>query len=235
MNDNKWIILTASGQGTRFGNTLPKQYLDIAGKSVLAHSIAAFQDLPRIQGIVITHMPDDPHIAHQVLESAVPIWKVAGGAQRFESVANAMSHIREHASAEDWVLVHDAVRPCVHQSDLEKMIVTLQADPVGGILASRVKDTLKRTDTMGRIIDTVDRENCWHALTPQMFRFGILDKAIQAILQRQIMVTDDAQAVQLLGYSSRVVEADHPNPKLTYSQDLPLIEYLLGRKNLCFA
>lgn len=224
----------ASGHGARFGNTVPKQYLEIAGKTVLAHSIDVFQKLPHIQGIVITHLPDDPFIAQQPLESTVPIWTVAGGAQRFDSVGNALSHIRTHATEQDWVLVHDAVRPCLHESDLAKLIVTLQSDLVGGILASRVKDTLKRTDSSGRILDTVDREQCWHALTPQMFRFGILDKAIQVILQRQIVVTDDAQAVQLLGYSPRVVEADHPNPKLTYSQDLPLIEYLLGRKNRCF-
>lgn len=229
-NDKYWVIIPAGGTGMRFGHALPKQYVEIEGKTVLEHSMDAFRYLPHLQGVVITHPLNDPYISDLSFDFPVPVIKVVGGELRFQSVANGLNNLRNKADVEDWILVHDAVRPCLHPEDLNKLITTLRDDSVGGILAAPVKDTLKRTDAEGRIIDTVDRSHCWHALTPQMFRYGVLMKAIDSVIEQNMTVTDDAQALQLLGYSSRVVAADHPNPKLTYTQDFLLIGHLL--KNL---
>lgn len=233
MQNAVWIIMTAGGHGARFGQSLPKQYTEIANQSVLGHSIACFNALPRVQAIILPIPSGDPHIHQQSLETPFPLITVTGGKTRYLSVANALNAIREQAEPDDWVLVHDGVRPCLHPHDLEKLFASLQSDSVGGILATPVKDTLKHVREDGRITQTVPREHLWHALTPQMFRFAILDKAIAHVIEHDIEVTDDASAIECLGMTPKIVEAEYPNPKLTTPQDLPFIEQLLKRKQPC--
>lgn len=228
-----WVIITAGGQGVRFGQNGPKQYIEIAGKPVISHSLAVFDCLPNVQAFVIPLPKMDGEFDQTILMSPFPVMKVSGGQTRMLSVANALNKIRQHAAPDDWVMVHDAVRPCLHPHDLQKLYVTLTADPVGGILAKPVTDTIKKVQSDNRIIQTVPRQDLWQALTPQMFRFSLLDEAILHAIEHELTLTDDASAMEALGYTPTIVCAEYPNPKLTTTRDLPFIEHLLERKSLC--
>jgi 2-C-methyl-D-erythritol 4-phosphate cytidylyltransferase len=153
-----------------------------------------------------------------------------GGVERAESVANALTVLRERAADGDWVLVHDAARPCVRREDLVKLIAELRDDPVGGLLAVPVRDTMKQADAEQRCAATVDRSRLWHALTPQMFRLGALRAALRAALAAGVTVTDDASAMERVGLRPRLVEGHADNLKITRPEDLALAEFHLRQQ-----
>jgi 2-C-methyl-D-erythritol 4-phosphate cytidylyltransferase len=155
---------------------------------------------------------------------------VTGGAERGQSVRNGLEALREWAGPDDWVLVHDAVRPCLCTEDLDRLLAELDDDPVGGLLAVPVRDTLKQADATGRVATTVDRAQLWHALTPQMFRLGLLCDALQSALARGLRVTDEAAAMEAAGFSPRLVEGRADNVKITRPEDLALAEFYLTRR-----
>lgn len=222
MNEEKyWVIIPAAGVGKRMQADRPKQYLQLAGRSVLEHTLAVFLDHPVIDGVILVLARDDPWwpvlgISHPRLHLA------EGGAERCDTVLNALDVIADRAAEEDWVLVHDAARPCLRRDDLERLIDTLKNHPCGGLLGIPIADTIKRTNAQNEVEATVPRERLWRALTPQMFRYAALRKALQQARDRGVHVTDDASAMELAGQHPLMVEGHGDNIKITRPEDLTL-------------
>ena len=208
------------------GHELPKQYLPIAGKPMIYHSLRTLCDCEEIKSVFVVLSPDDElfHGYDWSLFSGKLEPLYCGGKTRAESVLNGL--IASELEPDDWVLVHDAARPCLTQANLRKLIDELREDEVGGILAVPVADTLKRADQMQRVLRTEDRSDLWHAQTPQMFRLELLTLA----LQRCKSVTDEASAVEAMGLSPRLVLGDVGNFKVTYPQDMKMAELLLKER-----
>jgi 2-C-methyl-D-erythritol 4-phosphate cytidylyltransferase len=226
MTTKYWLIIPAAGSGERFGADIPKQYLSLNGKPVIEHTVAKFLYHPLIAKIVIVIAAND-YFWQQLSLNAYGGSRVlvtTGGSERVHSVYAGMQVLAEFAHPQDFVLVHDAVRPCIHQADVTKLIDAVGNHPVGGILASRVRDTLKQTNEHNEILTTVARENIWQALTPQMFRFKILMQALTQIISERGFVTDEAKAIEALGLVPLVVEGRRDNIKITFSEDLTLAE-----------
>ena len=227
-----WAMVPAAGAGKRMDSAVPKQYLSLAGRPVIAHTLASLLDHPRIDGVAVAIGAGDewwPTVAAE-LNAAKPLRVVTGGAERCHSVLNGLEALSEPAQPEDWVLVHDAARPCLTSGDLDRLIDTLADDPVGGLLAVPVRDTLKQADDAGRVAATVDRSRLWHALTPQMFRLGMLHEALRAALVHGLLVTDEAAALEAAGFAPRLVEGRADNLKITRPEDLALAEFYLTRR-----
>ncbi len=221
-----WAVVPAAGKGARMGADRPKQYLELAGRTVLEHTLRRLLAEPRIAGVVVAFAPDDTDGPRLVAGLGERVLATVGGAERCHSVLNGLDALPAAADS-DWALVHDAARPCLRRGDLAKLIEELATDACGGILAVPVRDTLKRCAPDGAIEHTVDRDRLWHALTPQMFRLSVLRDALRAALAAQRLVTDEAQAVELAGFVPRVVEGHADNIKITRPEDLPLADYYL--------
>ncbi|KAF0205911.1 MAG: 2-C-methyl-D-erythritol 4-phosphate [Gallionellaceae bacterium] len=218
-----YALVPAAGSGSRMGSDLPKQYLDLAGHPMIYHALTTLCACPHIRTVFVVLAPDDEFFKRYDWSHCTgklePLY--CGGATRAESVANGL--LVSELEADDWVLVHDAARPCLTQAHLDMLIAELRDDPVGGILAVPVADTLKRADAQQRIECTESREKLWQAQTPQMFRAGLL---AQALLQCHV-VTDEASALEALGLQPKLVAGDSTNFKVTYPQDIRLAELLL--------
>ena len=224
-----FAIVPAAGSGARFGSEVPKQYLELSGKPMIFHSIAALCSCDRIDAVWVVLSPGDEWWASFDWSSLGHKLRVlyCGGSTRAETVANGLAAISAEAGSDDWVLVHDAARPCLSQAMLEALCNELNADPVGGLLAVPVADTLKRADAEQRVAATQSREAMWQAQTPQMFRYGLLAQ----VLAGQGAVTDEAGAFEAAGYAPRLVRSDMTNLKVTYPADLALAELILqGRR-----
>lgn len=222
-----WAVIPAAGVGTRMAAEVPKQYLSLRGRTIIEHTLERFLSHPRIDGIVVAVAADDPIWPTLPVAGRPRIRRADGGAERCHSVLNALKVLESAGQGGDWVLVHDAARPCVRASDIDGMIDALSDHPVGGILAVPVRDTMKRADGGLSITATVDRSGLWHALTPQMFRVGPLAAAIERALATGVKVTDEAQAMELIGQAPRLVEGHADNIKITRPQDLELAELYL--------
>ena len=218
-------LVPAAGFGARMGNELPKQYLDLAGRPMIWYALSTLCANPNIKTVFVVLAPDDEYFARydwsHCAGKLAPLH--CGGKTRAESVANGL--LVSELEPDDWVLVHDAARPCLSAHLLARMIAELRDDPVGGILAVPVADTLKRADAQQRIAHTEPREGLWQAQTPQMFRAGLLAEA----LARSNNVTDDASAIEAMGLQPRLVASDTSNFKVTYPQDIELAELLLNK------
>jgi 2-C-methyl-D-erythritol 4-phosphate cytidylyltransferase len=234
-----WVVIPAAGKGSRFGADIPKQYLPLisphapaspaAGRCVLECTLACFADDARIAGIVVAVAADDAHWPRLGISRHARVHTVQGGAERADSVLNALDYLqaRNDVAPGDWVLVHDAARPCLSQRALDDLLATLADDPVGGILAIPVSDTVKQA-AAGRIDATLDRNTLWLAQTPQMFRVGMLQQALRDALAAGASVTDEASAMEWAGYSPRLVPGEARNLKITRADDLALARYYLG-------
>lgn len=224
-----WVVLPAAGSARRMGAQTPKQYLTIAGRTVIEHALRPFLARSECRGIVVALAPDDRRFRDLPVAADPRIRTVVGGAERLDSVRAGLGALAAATSATrtatnaDWVLVHDAARPCLDDADLAALLEELQHDDVGGLLAAPVVDTLKRADASGRVAATVDRNGLWHALTPQMFRFGILERA----LAQASGTTDEAQAVEALGAKPKLVRGSLDNLKITLPEDLARAERIL--------
>lgn len=223
---NYWVLIPAAGSGTRMGKALPKQYLSLHGKPILQHTLERL-NLPTIAGMVVCLSDDDPYWDTLTLPRS--IIRASGGKERCHSVFNGLMTLQQYAQPDDWVLVHDAARPCVRSRDIEKLITQLADHPVGGLLAIPVRDTMKRVNADGtlEVLETVNRDGLWHALTPQMFRFHLLTTALEEVLRSGHLVTDEAQAVEKMGYRPVLVEGQADNIKVTHPQDLELASLYL--------
>lgn len=229
-----FALIPCAGQGSRAGTACPKQYQPINGRAMLWHTLAAFAACADIAHTTLVLAPDDNWFSQQTWPADVPAQSVriakVGGASRAESVCNGLQALaQEGAGADDWVLVHDAARCCLPPDALDRLIDTLQADPVGGLLALPVADTLKRETSGQRVAQTVSREGLWLAQTPQMFRAGMLALALDRPLDRA--VTDEASAIERLGLVPRLVTGDALNFKVTWPHDLVLARAVLGLDN----
>jgi 2-C-methyl-D-erythritol 4-phosphate cytidylyltransferase len=228
--DALWAVVPAAGSGQRMGSALPKQYLQLRGRAVLDHALAALLGHPAIRRVVVAVAPADTHWRSGDHAADPRVRWVEGGAERCHSVLNALDALAADAVATDWVLVHDAARPCLRAADLRHLVDTLRDHPVGGLLGVPVRDTMKRCAADGSVEATIDRAGLWHAYTPQMFRFGLLRDALRAALADGVLVTDEAAAVERTGLAPRMVAGSFDNIKVTQPQDLALAEYFLAQE-----
>jgi 2-C-methyl-D-erythritol 4-phosphate cytidylyltransferase/2-C-methyl-D-erythritol 2,4-cyclodiphosphate synthase len=223
-----WAVVPAAGGGARFGGEAPKQYASVGGRTVLEAALAPLLEHPEIAGIVLVLAPADERGAALVERLRPRLTSATGGAKRAESVRNGLEALAPRAHEADWVLVHDAARPCLPRADLDRLITELGDDPVGGILAAPIGDTIKQGAASGRIERTVDRYGLWRALTPQMFRFGLLRRALDSALAAGLDITDDAAAVERAGHQPRLIAGSGANIKVTRPEDLAVANALLG-------
>lgn len=223
-------LVPAAGSGSRLGHGVPKQYLPLAGAPLLQHALSTLAGHAGIATVHAVLAPDDDRFDREIAESVrrkvTPLR--CGGDSRAASVLNGLRAMRSSVAEHDWVLVHDAARPCLSAALLDRLLQALEADTVGGILALPVADTLKAADEDRRIVRTVDRSGLWQAQTPQMFRFGILERALAEA--DVAAVTDEASAVEALGLQPRLVEGDATNLKVTYARDMILAELILRQR-----
>ncbi len=225
-----WVVIPAAGNGMRMGAALPKQYLPLAGRTVIEHSMGRLAMLPGVTGMVVVLAAEDPYWPSLKLQLSVPVQRITGGAERCHSVLAALTWLLGVADAGDWVLVHDAARPCVRRADLLMLIETLVNDSVGGLLAIPARDTKKRADPAGRVLQTIDRTDLWKAQTPQMFRLGALHEALSGAIAAGALVTDEASAMERTGQMPRLVEGHNDNIKITRPEDLVLAEFYLSQQ-----
>jgi 2-C-methyl-D-erythritol 4-phosphate cytidylyltransferase len=224
-----FALVPAAGQGTRIGDAMPKQYLPLAGKPMLFHSLETLASVQRIHAVVAILSPLDRHWGEHDWSAFPDKIEAAftGGANRAESVLNALKHLAARIARDDWVLVHDAARPCIGKSLVEQFIDEIEGDPVGGLLAMPLADTLKRAEETLRVAETIPRDGLWRAQTPQMFRNELLSRG----LQRKPDATDESQAVEfLLGYAPKLVQGENTNIKVTFAEDLEMAEMILLRR-----
>jgi 2-C-methyl-D-erythritol 4-phosphate cytidylyltransferase len=229
MNPSFWAVVPAAGAGKRMGGPIPKQYLEIAGKPVLQHTLERLLSVECLAGIQVALSPEDGYWPDLPCAANPRIRAVPGGRERADSVFSALVHLKDRAQPEDWVLVHDAARLCLTRADVLKLIAALAGDPVGGILALPVSDTLKTVED-GRITGSPDRNRVWRALTPQMFRYGLLKAALRAAAEQGHVVTDESSALELAGHRPKIVEGRPDNLKITRPEDLPLAAFYLERQ-----
>lgn len=220
-----FALVPAAGIGERSGAGMPKQYVEIAGKPMLAHTLVALAAVPRIAQTLVVLSPVDDRF-----EAAMPAcnaWVAyAGGASRAETVLGGLAELRSRgASDDDWVLVHDAARCLLRPEWVDALIDACADDAVGGLLAQPVADTLKAGDAQGRVTATVDRSDKWAAQTPQMFRLGLVERALKAM---GAAATDEASAVEALGLAPQLVRASMANFKVTWPEDFALAERWLS-------
>jgi 2-C-methyl-D-erythritol 4-phosphate cytidylyltransferase len=226
------VLIPAAGTGTRYGGATLKQYLPLAGKAVLAHTIRTFQFHPMISSITVVLAETDQWFESAVGLLATTVNTVTGGATREHSVRNGLRYLAENYAETDWALVHDAARPCLSASRLEKFLEQGLASEHGAILAVPVNDTLKRAGDANEIVATVERNGLWAAQTPQLFRIGELAAAIDAAHAAGVVLTDEASAMEFAGVRPLLVMGSSANIKITYSSDLAIAEALLARKEI---
>ena len=225
-----WAVVPAAGVGRRMGGEVPKQYLMLGEKPVIAHTLERLLNYPRISGVVVALSPEDQYWPDTGFENDPRVHRAAGGTERCHSVLNGLELLATLASPSDWVLVHDAARPCLRSEDLDRLISELETDSVGGILAVPVHDTVKQSDARGRAEKTVPRESLWRAFTPQMFRISLLQQALKSALDQDLVVTDEASAIEAWGESPRLVEGHSDNIKITRPEDLELAAFFLQQQ-----
>ena len=228
-----WAIVPAAGSGRRMQAETPKQYLQLADKTVLEHTLDTLLACERLSGVILVLSASDQHWAEiEGRYKGHALETVTGGVERCHSVLNGLQHLAGKTEESDWVLVHDAARPCVRRGDIETLIKSLETDAVGGVLGVPVADTMKRVDDGLRVTATVEREGLWHAYTPQMFRAGMLRAALQQAIDQGCMVTDEASAMELAGYPPRMVQGHRDNIKITVPSDLALAAFYLQSRTL---
>ncbi|NMX55354.1 2-C-methyl-D-erythritol 4-phosphate cytidylyltransferase [Pseudomonas sp. WS 5146] len=216
-----WAVIPAAGVGARMAADRPKQYLQLGGRTILEHSLGCFLDHPGLKGLVVSLTVDDPYWPNLSCANDPRIVRAEGGDERSGSVLNALLQLNAlGASDDDWVLVHDAARPNLSRDDLDTLLAELADDPIGGLLAVPARDTLKRVDKHGRVVETVDRSLIWQAYTPQMFRLGALHRALADSLVADAVITDEASAMEWSGQAPRLIEGRADNIKVTRPEDL---------------
>lgn len=221
-----WAVIPAAGRARRMGETAPpKQYLRIADRTVIEWALAPILARSDCAGAIVAIASNDTHWSRLPIAGDARVRTAVGGTERAHSVLAGLQALS--LADDDFVLVHDAARPCLAADELSALIEAVRNDPVGGLLAAPVVDTIKRADSEGRVAETVSRESLWRALTPQIFRFGILHRALTAAQQQGVPVTDEAQAIERSGLRPRIVAGRTDNLKITLPEDLSRAERIL--------
>jgi len=223
-----WAVVPAAGVGKRMNADRPKQYLLLNGQTVIEHTLARLLQSDVFTGISVAISVEDPYWPELEVSKQAKIITAPGGKERADSVLSALKAIREQASDNDWVLVHDAARPCITSTDIKQLLTSLEHDQVGGILALSSHDTLKNVNGQD-IIGTLDRSHIWRALTPQMFRYGMLKAALEQH-QGNPAITDEASALELQGFQPKIVEGRPDNIKITRPEDLALAQFYMEQQ-----
>ncbi|GDX86022.1 2-C-methyl-D-erythritol 4-phosphate cytidylyltransferase [Methylococcaceae bacterium] len=231
MSETKfWGIVPAAGVGKRMNANCPKQYLLLSEtQTVIEQTLTRLIDAQIFQKIVVAISDDDPYWSNFPISKHEKIIRAKGGKERADSVLNSLLEIESYANANDWVLVHDAARPCITAEDIEKLITELHGDDIGGILALSSHDTLKEVDE-NQILSTLNRNRIWRALTPQMFRYDTLKSALE-LTKGNVAITDEASALEIQGFSPKIVEGRSDNIKITRPEDLALAQFYLMEQN----
>ncbi len=222
-----WAIVPAAGKGTRMGAALPKQYLPLAGKTVIEHTLERLLRIVDIEQVVVAISATDQCWQDLPVASDKRVEVVAGGGERSESVLNGLYHLDGQADKLDWVLVHDAARPCIVPDTIRELINSVGDHLIGGILGVPVSDTLKQINSQFGIEGTIDRRLVWHAQTPQLFRYGVLRDALERARNDDLDITDEASALEALGYCPRMIEGRSDNLKITRQDDLWMAEMIM--------
>ena len=223
-----WCVVPAAGRGTRVGGHCPKQYLPLAGRPLIEHTLERLAAHPWIAGLLVTLGADDTHWPGIAELNGKRVLTAVGGAERSDSVLAGIDALPAAVGRDDFVLVHDAARPCVRLDDISRLIERAGAVD-GGLLGAPLRDTLKRADTAGCSAQTEPRDQRWRAFTPQLFRRGQLAAALRAAASAGRVVSDEAMAMELAGYAPLLVEGAEDNIKVTTAADFPLAAYLLSR------
>lgn len=225
-----WLIVPAAGVGKRMQTNSPKQYLQILGQSVIDHTIERLLSFPHFKKVQVGISSTDTYWAQSQAARNPRVVVCPGGDERVETVLNAMRLLKNAAKPNDWIWVHDAARPCITQSDLFKLLELTTTDEVGGVLAVPVADTIKRVESGLCVSNTVDRSSLWRAFTPQVFRYEILHAALERAVQQRWPVTDESSAVELAGYTPKVVAGRSDNIKITQPGDLELAAFIMAEQ-----
>jgi 2-C-methyl-D-erythritol 4-phosphate cytidylyltransferase len=223
-----WAVVPAAGVGKRMNADRPKQYLELADKTVIEHTLARLLQAEVFTAVAVAISEEDPYWSELPIASHEKIVRAKGGKERADSVLSGLHAIREHAQEDDWVLVHDAARPCLTSADIHYLIDSLINDEVGGILAVASADTLKNVQG-NSILGTLDRSHIWRALTPQMFRYGDLKTALEQAVGNPA-ITDEASALELQGKQPKIVEGRPDNIKITRPEDLALAAFFMEQQ-----
>ena len=226
-----WAVVPAAGIGKRMQSDRPKQYLRLIDRPVIEHTINKLLELQQVKGAVVALQAEDPYWSQVRIRSSKPVLVAPGGEERCYSVINALELLSRQAAYQRetaWALVHDAVRPCVSPDDIQHLIDCVAGTESGGLLAMPVRDTMKRADDDQRAVKTLERDELWHALTPQLFSCHRLATALAAALEDGFMVTDESSAMEHAGYRPRLVQGREDNIKITRPADLRLAESYLG-------
>ena len=228
MQARYFAIVPAAGAGERFGAERPKQYQRLAGRPLLEHAVDILAQHPAIQAVYVALAPGDAGFGACRWQNrhtpVVPLY--CGGSTRAATVFNALVAIRDRVEVDDWVLVHDAARPCLSREELERLLLQVGCDAIGGLLALAATDTLKQSDAQ-RVVATIPREGLWRALTPQMFRYGLL---VEALHRAGPSPTDESAAIEALGLRPRLVPGAATNIKITLPEDMALAAAILAQR-----
>jgi 2-C-methyl-D-erythritol 4-phosphate cytidylyltransferase len=223
-----WCVVPAAGRGTRVGGDCPKQYLPLAGRALMLHTLERLASHPRIAGLLVTLAAVDTRWPGIDMLLGKPVLTAAGGVERSDSVLAGLDALPNDVGDDDFVLVHDAARPCVRAMDISRLMDRCTAVD-GGLLGAPLRDTLKRASDASRSMATEPRDERWRAFTPQMFRRGALSTALRDVSARNIKVSDEAMAMELAGFAPLLVEGAEDNIKVTTAADFALAEFLLAR------
>ncbi len=215
-----WAVIPAAGAGKRMQSDIPKQYLQISGKPIIEYTLEVFTKHPDIESVIVAISDTDEYWNELPISRHPKVKTTEGGVERCHSVMNCLDYLSDIADESDWVLVHDAARPCLKSTDIDKLINNVSATD-GGLLALPVRDTMKRSNDR-HVSETVSREGLWHALTPQMFRLHNLQLALKAVIDSGELVTDESLAMERAGYRPLLVEGRPDNIKVTHNVDLYL-------------
>ena len=229
MNKDKYfLVVPASGIGQRMNSTIPKQYIILEnGLTILDQCLNTILSNDLISGFIVALDKKDSYFKTSEFAKDPKLISIAtGGKERFNSVLNALNDLDQNAKPNDWVLVHDAARPCIRKEDINKLIEEVADDKVGGILANRIVDTVKQINN-GGLVSTIDRQKLYIAQTPQMFRYAILKDSIEKAIKSNMHITDESEALESQNYSIRIVEGSSSNIKITTQEDIHLANYFL--------
>jgi 2-C-methyl-D-erythritol 4-phosphate cytidylyltransferase len=219
------LILPAAGSGQRFGAGIPKQQVRILHQSLLEWTLTAWQAIP-ISGHKLLAIAADDDVSRELAAAFSDVEVIHGGRERADTVLAGLRHLSSIADPEDWVMVHDVARPCVQTEDVEQLLQTCQQTQAGGILARPLTDTIKKIDSLGSV-STLDRSTLWAAQTPQCFKLGELTSALAQASERGVAITDEASAIEAMGWPVNIVTGSERNIKVTHAADAALVEYFL--------
>ncbi len=224
-----WGIVPAAGVGKRMQADRPKQYLPLSGKTVIEHTLNRLLDSGIFEAIAVAISSEDPYWPELDIAKHPKILTAEGGKERADSVLSGLKFLEDKAADDDWVLVHDAARPCITREDIRLLVKTLIPMEIGGILALPSHDTLKNV-AANKITATIDRNRIWRALTPQMFRYSLLKNALLDAAGKQAVVTDESSAIELQGFQPEIISGRTDNIKITRPEDLALAEFFMEQQ-----